>query len=696
MNPPGTLVTHRIVTVLSLLALAPHLHAAAPATPPPPGPEDPTRFQPIAEWTLTIRKREASYDAYREGEGNMLHATGRNGLNMRGEGDLQLQSQGNSPATPAIPADKLAQMKRLGITPPTMPGPAAGKAEIWTWEGEGKGTLFASDRHVNVNMVNGRVFEATERDADGETPVVLKLAINFTKGTYTASCDGTPGPKMLIIPPKMRMVTPVALEVKEVNVNPEGDRLENRSQRTINFIMRDEPLPAQGTEITGVVRKPLKEGSRVIGYEELSWRLAPKAKIPRVYIEFPNEAYMPEPNSSTEVRIRWTEGTPTKIVFKLGAISNERGTCLNSADTNTGADVEFAAAQAGLTIAGVTASADGPVRGVKLNVHDYGAYAEMRAVVMFGAAQVVAVSEVTGKEFVTVPHDENDNHIADVWEHRYESLGLPPAWDEDAYPKQPLLKGDGITLYEEYRGFLLEGGAHERLDPRRMELFIVDPERLLDVKLFENATNLRALRLDHTQHQNLRADFNAPGTRKAKYAVRFSRVAGMADPLGLNQEAYAWGDSDGSVADAPVNCRVFEARIQAALTSELRGKIQAALADPNGDDAAYFREVGADLTLLRRALQALDDPAKVAQVAARIARWVAIHELCHVCDIDHHQPAADAGERTCPIRNPSKEEKLYGLPRELLLQTGSAMPFGVSKLCQSGDNCWLHLRLRPR
>jgi hypothetical protein len=169
----------------------------------------------------------------------------------------------------------------------------------------------------------------------------------------------------------------------------------------------------------------------------------------------------------------------------------------------------------------------------------------------------------------------------------------------------------------------------------------------------------------------------------------------MADPQGVNQEAYAWGDSDGSVADAPVNVRVFEARILAALTSDLRGRIQAALAEPSGEDAGHFSAVGADAALLRRALQALDDPSKVSDVAARIASWVAVHELSHACDIGHHAPAADAGERTCPIRNPSKEEKLYGLPRELLLQTGSAMPFGISKLCQAPDNCWHKLRLRP-
>lgn len=675
------------IATLLLFALGTFARAAAPApgpASPPLAPDDPKRFQQIAEWTLTIKKRVASYDTYREGEGLMLDATDRNGLNTRGEGDVQLETQ-----IMVIPPDKLAQMRKLGLPVPPMP-------TIWKWVGEGEGTFRRSERFVNRNLVNGRVFEGTERDADGATPVILRLEIDFTKGTYTLLSDGSPGTKMIIVPPKMRTVTSVPIEMKEVNVNPEGDRTESRSLCDVNLTVRDHPLPTLGLELTGVIRKPIKTKNRVIGYEVLSWRVGPKAKIPRLYIEAGNEAYLPEPNSNTEVRIRWTEGKPTQIQFKLGPVSKEPGTCLNSTDTATGPDVEFAPGQAGLKIAGITATTTDPVSGVKLLVHDYGTYAEMRAVATFGSATIVATCEETGTDFVTVPYDENNNHIADVWEYRHESVGLPPAWDEDAYPSQPLLKGDGITLYEEYRGFELKGGAHTRLDPRRMELFVVDPLGLLNVKLFENATNLRVLQFDPGQHQALRVDFNAGlGDRKPKYAVQFSKVAGMADPQGVNQEAYAWGDSDGSVADAPVNVRVFEARILAALTSDLRGRIQAALAEPSGEDAGHFRAVGADAALLRRALQALDDPSKVSDVAARIASWVAVHELSHACDIGHHAPAADAGERTCPIRNPSKEEKLYGLPRELLLQTGSAMPFGISKLCQAPDNCWHKLRLRP-
>jgi hypothetical protein len=73
---------------------------------------------------------------------------------------------------------------------------------------------------------------------------------------------------------------------------------------------------------------------------------------------------------------------------------------------------------------------------------------------------------------VKVPKDDNDNQIADAYE---DQQGMHPdaKQDDETRPWGNGFPGDGLSAYEEYRGFYASG-MHIRTDWRRKDLFIYD------------------------------------------------------------------------------------------------------------------------------------------------------------------------------------------------------------------------------
>jgi hypothetical protein len=73
---------------------------------------------------------------------------------------------------------------------------------------------------------------------------------------------------------------------------------------------------------------------------------------------------------------------------------------------------------------------------------------------------------------LAIPKDDNSNHIADFWEKMNGAKTEDAASDEDERPPGEH-NGDGLSLYEEYRGIRVNG-AHKPLDPNRKDVFIWD------------------------------------------------------------------------------------------------------------------------------------------------------------------------------------------------------------------------------
>jgi hypothetical protein len=335
------------------------------------------------------------------------------------------------------------------------------------------------------------------------------------------------------------------------------------------------------------------------------------------------------------------------------------------------------------------------LRRIQVSTNDYAAYAEVTARALFGTIWVDAKSS-EGDDYVAIVPDEDKNKISDFWQDMVGAANHPADWDEDDLPKRATKKGDNLTLFEEYRGLLVAGGGHHRCDPRRMELIVIDPDKLWDAAAWTKATGASSIVIDNTQHDAQRVNFNSStaASPHPKYALLLFKVPGVTDPLGLANGNYIWGQTDDAVADHPTTTRIFPDRPREGLTQVLHPKIKNALVDPKSPDGVLLYKEGYTLPLLKSTDAALSNPAVLDRMVQRLIRLVVVHEAVHACGIDHHQPDTEKGVMTCPMRNLSANDKLFRMGQELSANSNAPMPLGITVLCTTGDDCSSRLRLK--
>ncbi len=112
---------------------------------------------------------------------------------------------------------------------------------------------------------------------------------------------------------------------------------------------------------------------------------------------------------------------------------------------------------------------------IVINCYDYAAYAEITVSVTCGS--------ITQTKTLKLPKDDNGNKIADKWENdnniytsNTSNAQALVRKDTDPGPN-PNLTGDGISVFDEYRGFMLQKGntntnEFKRLDPNKPEFFV--------------------------------------------------------------------------------------------------------------------------------------------------------------------------------------------------------------------------------
>jgi hypothetical protein len=179
-----------------------------------------------------------------------------------------------------------------------------------------------------------------------------------------------------------------------------------------------------------------------------------------------------------------------EITFKLTNTSKEPGICLNwpeTTDPNASCDMVF---DPGMNTK-AKVSTDGQILTTKnaglakftavLSSRDFGAWSTLEVTAQTGKGMVTGhLATDQSMTSILLPKREKNSHIAEAWLKAKAVSSQDDGSDEEAIPKGDGDKGDGYTLYEEYRGFM-EAGKHIDADPAKKDLMILNalPERLV-------------------------------------------------------------------------------------------------------------------------------------------------------------------------------------------------------------------------
>ena len=129
---------------------------------------------------------------------------------------------------------------------------------------------------------------------------------------------------------------------------------------------------------------------------------------------------------------------------------------------------------------------------------DWGGWADLKVTaVLVGGGKLVGKLKGAAAEGLRLPKRSADSYIADSWKKRQSVTGLDES-DFDNSPSGPSHKGDGLTLYEEYRGFY-EKGQHKSGDPAKKDLFVLELDKVQvegGLRKFEKESGIVVHRMD--------------------------------------------------------------------------------------------------------------------------------------------------------------------------------------------------------
>jgi hypothetical protein len=243
----------------------------------------------------------------------------------------------------------------------------------------------------------------------------------------------------------------------------------------------------QGGSING-------DGKLYVSYT-LAWNCEP-TEIDAIIVPKGYESWLPKASTSGsnpgnnidfEVKIidkKTGEEPEDKTAYfqcDLSDVTKEPGSCMNSTSKATEPDLKFLKSDnpemETIPSNGQTATSKKELKSCNVSVscYDGAAYGRLKVEAHLDDGRVV-LAHVEGKSGgmdVTIPYDDNDNKIADTWEDSKGVKGKSPSVDDDEQPLGDHDNGDGLTIWEEYRGFM-EDGKYIRTDPKKKDLFICD------------------------------------------------------------------------------------------------------------------------------------------------------------------------------------------------------------------------------
>jgi hypothetical protein len=310
---------------------------------------------------------------------------------------------------------------------------------------------------------------------------------------------------------------------------------------------------------------------------------------------------------------------------------------------------------------------------VLINPEDWGGYTwlTVTAILKDGTEIVAHLASDGTKRELHVPIDDNHNGIADGWEKKLSifELDLPPWWNKADDPANQLAVGDGISLYEKYRGFEFDG-AHKRLLPAMKYLFLFDADgsyRAIFGK--SSATFFGTAGLDFTSLSGLEvrliADKEWTGTGAAAEGhriINFNHRTGHAvdqhgvhitesSPTPAGFFGYAW--RDGRDVFGPPKATLRATINLDAIITYVHDRLEAsacALPRPGGPLPAPACTADA-IAVAHFVKHSTEETKMVAKVEAQAIT----HELAHAVGVQHHDAVTD-GDHQCVMRYPSEAD----------------------------------------
>lgn len=355
--------------------------------------------------------------------------------------------------------------------------------------------------------------------------------------------------------------------------------------------------------------------------------------------------------------------------------------------------------------------------------HDYGASGKLSVTIKVDGVYFQATCDEWTNNYINIPYDMDNNRIADKWELDNFVTGYPPNWDEDPIPGGQATNGDGMTNYEEYRGFSIltaEGiYVHKRMDPTQKEMFIIDPDLVISISAWKNLTGITIYRLTESLVYGNRAvddilqykwvNFCRGYARGEKYCIKVEKAPGMEDPYGEHPNIHVMGYCTIGVPRTVSRMVLFPLRIKNVLTESKI--LYTNMLNENPDSLALT--IGG-VTFRRGIIQTvvnwLHNEAATDYFASFMMDQVSLHELGHGSKVNHHSGGTHTGDSTCIMRyyymmdngaalltlingvagawvegvDLTDEEKMYVF---------TSVPY---IFCRTPDNCWGQVNINDR
>ncbi|MEQ8278460.1 MAG: hypothetical protein RMA76_31945 [Deltaproteobacteria bacterium] len=167
-----------------------------------------------------------------------------------------------------------------------------------------------------------------------------------------------------------------------------------------------------------------------------------------------------------------------EVIWELKNTSREPGIAMNfpSAAMDDELDLRFADDGAHVieddAQRAVRSNPDGFTDTVRIEPYDWGGWSQLSVTaVLQGGRRIVGKVRGAAEDGLRVPKRGAGSWVADDWKQTTGVTGLADASDADALPAGDGTPGDGLTLYQEYRGFYV-GDRHVTGDPKRKDLFV--------------------------------------------------------------------------------------------------------------------------------------------------------------------------------------------------------------------------------